>query len=199
MRTLPHSILAVHSLIASESLQATFVRNAIFHALRESHSETIRLISSNFVYEYPTIDNLAFYLSSIVLKKHESDTNAGEAKREELVSLVAKYTELLPELRISSTARERNGSGVLLTGSTGSLGSNILARLIQNEEVAVVYAMSRPTSEDLDVKTRHARAFKREGLGVELLSSSKVHFIVGDASHRDLGLSTREFREVRAP
>lgn len=160
------------------------------------------MIPQNFVYEHPTIDSLAFYLSAIVFQKHENGNDVGvddaKAKRIELMELVKKYTGHAPALCESPIERDRSGFVVLLTGSTGSLGSNMLARLILNDEVIAVYAMSRPTSDNLDAKTRHARTFEKEGLSLSLLNSEKVRFIIGDASQRDLGISADLFSEVRA-
>lgn len=85
---------------------------------------------------------------------------------------------------------------MLLTGGTGSLGSNILGHLLKDSNVSRVYAMSRPTSDKQPAKERYIHAFERESIDVSLLDSEKVRFVVGDASERTFGIDEGLFNEV---
>ena len=59
---------------------------------------------------------------------------------------------------------------VVLTGTTGALGPNILASLLQNERVRRVYRPSR----DHDITHRQRSPFEDQGLDTTLLQSKKL-------------------------
>jgi thioester reductase-like protein len=85
---------------------------------------------------------------------------------------------------------------VLLTGTTGGLGSNALAVLIDDPTVKRIYALNRTGKSNL--KVRQADALKDRGLGdkVSALDSEKVVLLEGDASQEDLGLANDAIDEV---
>ncbi|KAH8110862.1 acetyl-CoA synthetase-like protein [Phellopilus nigrolimitatus] len=181
-----------------DSLQATWIRNTVLRVLRDSHAGVARKLSATFIYDYPTIARLAEYLSSSVSGTSVAPAGDARAKARELEALVAKYTTAFPTFVAGAgSGNDGNGDAVLLTGSTGSLGSNILAKLIQNKAVTRVYAMSRPSSDGVSVKERHAKAFERESLDVQLLDDARVSFVDGDAGHADFAIDAKLFAEVR--
>ncbi|KAI5121945.1 hypothetical protein M0805_002017 [Coniferiporia weirii] len=183
-----------------DSLQATWIRNTLLRVLRETHPAVARKLSATFVYDNPTILGLSKYISANVTGTTAANSGGVEEKRRELQALVSKYTTAFPEFKPSPVRQLNRADGdvVLLTGSTGSLGSNILAKLIQNAGVVHVYTMSRPSSSGTSVKERHVAAFTREGLDVELLDDPKVEFLQGDPSHADLAIDPALYEEMQS-
>ncbi|KAH8110853.1 acetyl-CoA synthetase-like protein [Phellopilus nigrolimitatus] len=182
-----------------DSLQATWIRNTVLRVLRDSHAGVARKLSATFIYDYPTIARLAEYLSSSVSGTSVAPAGDARAKARELEALVAKYTTAFPTFVAGAgSGNGGNGDVVLLTGSTGSLGANILVKLIQNKAVTRVYAMSRPSSDGVSVKERHAKAFERESLDVQLLDDARVSFVDGDAGHADFAIDAKLFAELQS-
>lgn len=81
---------------------------------------------------------------------------------------------------------------MLLTGTTGGLGANILRHLLADPSVGVVYAFNR-SSASLDAQRA---MFVRYGLDIALLDSSKMRFIRGDLKEPSFGLDQSLFAEV---
>ncbi|THH03024.1 hypothetical protein EW145_g6597 [Phellinidium pouzarii] len=183
-----------------DSLQATWIRNTLLRVLRETNPAVARKFSPTFVYDHPTIIGLANYIAAGVTGASVALPGSIQDKRRELQSLVSKYTTTFPEFRAAPTGTrvETVGDVVLLTGSTGSLGSNILAKLIQNVGIVHVYAMSRPSSDGTSSKERHKKAFAREGLDMSLLDGSKVRFLSGDPSHANFVVEPDLFNEMQS-
>ncbi|THH03938.1 hypothetical protein EW145_g5884 [Phellinidium pouzarii] len=184
-----------------DSLQATWIRNTVLRVLRETHPTIARKLSATFVYDHPTITGITAYVRSIV--RGTSVAASTDDKRRELRALVSKYTDTFPEFKAATVAGGHLSSEigediVLLTGGTGSLGSNILAKLIEREGVSRVYAMSRPSSDGVSAKERHLRAFEREGLDADLLNNSKVKFLVGDPSQTDFAVEPDIYKEMQS-
>ena len=95
-------------------------------------------------------------------------------------------------------ARRGGAETVLVTGTTGRLGSHLLAQLLARPDVARVYALNRPAlgaSRSIEERTRSA--FKLWGLDESLLTSDKVVLLVGDLTKAKFGLEAHVYDEVR--
>lgn len=133
----------------------------------------------------------------MILSHYTNGTDERKQKQLRLLELVAKYSSSYPKMESATTMNGNHllsGAVVLLTGSTGSFGSNILAKLIASPEVARIYALSRASPEG--VEERHLSAFSREGLDTELLKSGKVLFLYGDPSYEDFKMNSIIYSEV---
>lgn len=148
-------------------------------------------VAQSTVYSYPTVHALAAYLTApvrVVDSVHSTRTKAIE-------QMIAKYTfsDSPFDSGFSSPASAQE-IVVLLTGSTGSLGSHVLEGLLRDSNVAKVYTLNRPGSEPST--TRHWNRFQDKGLNVELLLSPKLVHLVSDYTMDNLGLSSQEYDEV---
>ncbi|KAI5120323.1 hypothetical protein M0805_000383 [Coniferiporia weirii] len=124
-----------------------------------------------------------------------------------LEELVKKYTAGLPSFTPSDFStfpyskgapEQRKEVVVLLSGSTGTFGSNILAELTTSTFVKYVYAVSRPSATGVTVYERHAQAYKREGLDEALLQSPKVRLLDGDFSIKGFGMDPGMFTRLES-
>ncbi len=87
---------------------------------------------------------------------------------------------------------------VFLTGSTGSVGAHMLARLLPSEKVDKVYAFMRKQKAGDSVNMqRQVDAFVERGLDTELLKSSKLALISGSLTDANLGMSEELYEQVR--
>ena len=164
--------------------------------MREQRSNMVRSLSQNIVFDYPTIASLSLALAEAVSGSVDELDGSLEQKREKLISLVDKYTQNIPKRPVTSAAVVPSGKVVLITGGTGSLGSNILAWLLRSDDVSKVYALSRAGSSGSMAKEKHVQAFQREDIPSDLLSSSKVQFFNGDAALDRLGMPEKTFTQV---
>jgi thioester reductase-like protein len=111
--------------------------------------------------------------------------------------MIAKYAVGLgDEVGDGVPGRSRNRRVVLLTGSTGGLGSYLLASLLSHEDVAVVYAFNRP-SKSSTIEQRQRAAFEDRGFDTAVLDSEKLVYIEGDAARPNLSLDDRTYGEIR--
>ncbi|KAF7373865.1 General substrate transporter [Mycena sanguinolenta] len=127
-----------------DSLSATFLRRRIIAAMRASKDPALRKvapdISQSLVYSHPTIRQLSVYLASLI-----SGTSGRTVDSTQLIkSLVNKHASGLSGMAPVACAADLQT--VLLTGSTGSLGSQILSSLLQDDRIVKVYALNRPSS-----------------------------------------------------
>ncbi|RPD70255.1 acetyl-CoA synthetase-like protein [Lentinus tigrinus ALCF2SS1-7] len=182
-----------------DSLQATYIRNTILHALRTTTKLSIHDVPLNFVYTNPTISALATYVQRILSGRGVDKEAERAARIAQMEALLDKYSA---EFKKSQWTSSRVGSAkseetVLITGTTGRLGSHLLSQMLQKPEVVRVYALNRGTPEDsTTLKERQAEAFKTWGLDENLLSS-KVSFHHADLSFPNFRLDEATFAEIR--
>ncbi|KAK0491291.1 hypothetical protein IW261DRAFT_1547429 [Armillaria novae-zelandiae] len=121
--------------------QATWIRNTLFRALRDTAKIDTR----------QTTDNS--YIHTQVDKMH---------------AMVLKYSNDLPVMSVKHTDRMilKTGKVVLLTGTTGSLGCHILASLVLDQAVQRIYAVNRPGK--ISAKGRQQQSLINHGLNIDM-------------------------------
>ena len=180
------------------SLQSTYIRNAVLHGLRKSKSEAAKLVSASFVYEYPTIERMATFLSKAVADPNSAQGVDLATRGRELQAVVDKHTEGFPSRPAVNVSAHTSSHGnvYLLSGTTGGLGSNMLAHLLREPAVGRIYAFNRP-SKSSSSEERQFSAFKQRGLDTSLLSSEKIVYVEGDLSVSGFALDEKLYEEVR--
>jgi hypothetical protein len=176
------------------SLSATILRRRILSTIRSLENEpavTYVEVAQSTIYSYPTVDALAVYLTA-----SRPDTDAIDPPcTNAMEQLITKYSfaDSPFDSGVSSPANAEDVV-VLLTGSTGSLGSHVLEGLLRDANVAKVYTLNRPGS--MTSAARHLSRFQDKGLDVDLLASLKLVHLASDYSTDNLGLSSQQYDEV---
>lgn len=111
-------------------------------------------------------------------------------------AMIAKYSSGL-ELPISehTTKTDKTSTVVLITGSTGNIGAQILSNLLGDEGVDRIYALNRPSNSETSAERLKAR-FEDKDLDVSPLATEKLVLVEGDTSEERLGLDEATYEEV---
>lgn len=182
-------------------MSSTFLKNRIIGSLAASSDEEIRTaasqISQNIIFSNPTLRLLAKHLVQLVAGK---DASIADPKAE-IEDMIAKYSiglkdDVGGQDSFARSLMTHHGSVVLLTGSTGGLGSYLLSSLLSREDVAVVYAFNR-RSKTGTIQQRQRAGFEDRGLDTALLDSEKLIYLEGDATQPNLLLDDRTYGEIR--
>ena len=184
------------------SLSVTYLRNRILGALRKSSDPEVKKaaphIPPNVIFENPTIRLLSSRIAALVndngaghgvdfIEQHEQAINAMIEKYS--VGLDGPVDGVLPSTQLVEPAV------ILLTGSTGGLGSFLLSELLKSPAVQHVFAFNRPSSTK-SIEERQKWAFRDRGLEIDLLDSNKLVYVEADASLEKCGLSPAQYEEV---
>jgi len=110
-------------------------------------------------------------------------------------AMVQKYSYTFPS-RIIAVTQKPKGEVVLLTGSTGSLGTILLSHLLRNPSVSQVFALNRPSSSK-SLEIRQREAFEDKGLKATLLASRKLQLVETNLDQDQLGLNETLYSELR--
>ncbi|OCH89652.1 acetyl-CoA synthetase-like protein [Obba rivulosa] len=184
-----------------DSLQATYIRNAILKALRVSTNIPTHKVPLNFVYSNPTICALSDFVWSLFTEQQPGNAEAQlEAKAAAMRAMVEKYSKDFGHLvkPAQNGFHTDDGETFLVTGTTGRLGCHLLSQLLQDPKVIRIFALNRgaPGSEAV-LAQRQQDAFTLWGLDASLLASSKLTLFAGDYPKPLLGLSEDAYHEIQ--
>ncbi|KAK7470228.1 hypothetical protein VKT23_001662 [Stygiomarasmius scandens] len=183
--------------VGGDSLQATWIKNSILRALRDSAGIDTR-DAGNFVYECPSIALLGSFVASVV-ERGSLGTQLGfeaqvKADVEGMKRMVEKYSQNFALVKNDKSARN-DRKVVLMTGSTGGVGAHILHRLYEDSTVEKVYALIRKGNVDLE--TKQANALAERGVDVGIIKSKKVVLLEANLSAERFGLPENVFEEIK--
>ncbi|KZV90688.1 acetyl-CoA synthetase-like protein [Exidia glandulosa HHB12029] len=150
-------------------------------------------VPSNSVYLYPTVRSLAAFVYSGEANVFTSRGSAGALPL--MARLVDEYTAGLPSRAPDMDAVEalaESGQVVLMTGSTGALGTFVLAELLLDPFVTTVYCVVRQANG----LSQQVAAFIDRGLNPDDLPLSKLRIIHGDVSQERFGFGKPEWEQL---
>ena len=95
-----------------------------------------------------------------------------------------------------SEANRHDIQTVLVTGTTGRLGSHLLAQLLMRQDVAHVYALNHAGHTGRSISDRSREAFATWGLDEGLLEGDKLSLTEADLSKPLFGIGEDSYEEV---
>lgn len=143
---------------------------------------------------------MATYLCRVVADPNLNTVADLATRAQELQTLVDSFTAEFPSRPYLNghAIRHEEGAGdvYLVTGTTGSLGSNMLAQLLRSPTVRQVYAYNRPSSGGTGPRERHQEIFTNRSLDTSLLETEKVVFLQGELTQSMFGVGEKRYTEV---
>ncbi|KAF4627917.1 hypothetical protein G7Y89_g10235 [Cudoniella acicularis] len=119
-----------------------------------------------------------------------SNSHAGNLESRTMQSLFDTYTDTLPHSSQISLSPSTENMVVILTGSTGSLGSYLLESLYNNKQVSRIFCLNRSSN----AAEKHKELSTSRGLSH--LSPDRVEFLKADLSKPQLGLKTSVYENM---
>lgn len=161
-----------------DSVQVVALAKHINSFLRDYEPDMQRVVPAT-IYAHPSIAALEEALKSPTTTQSSELPSKPVAQR--MQRLFDKYFVDLPVAEIAISPSQNQNFVVLLTGSTGSLGSHLLDRLSISPSVSTIYCLNRGR----DVAERQAKSHQGKGLPTRF---EKVKFLGCDFSRPLLGL-----------
>jgi thioester reductase-like protein len=148
-------------------------------------------LATRVIYGNPTPRRLAHYLYTVVIKGDTSSDGAAQQEIQAMQSQIAKYTRDLPPLTDNKPPPEDNGQTVLLTGSTGALGSYLLDMMCSSPRVKKVICLNRAE----DGGSRQEKVSAERGLSTDF---DKAEFYHADLGQVYLGLPVEVYERIQS-
>ncbi|KAJ5947051.1 acetyl-CoA synthetase-like protein [Penicillium verhagenii] len=146
------------------------------------------IISPQTIYSNPTVNLLAGVISDIVEGKSQKII----PRDVKINNMVEKYTRDLPETSSKELQPSASPTTVILTGSTGSLGTYLLHDLLKTPSVSKVFCLNRS-----DAEQRQKDGLEEKGLLVDTNEwASKVEFLQASFGDAHFGLTEDKYKEL---
>lgn len=168
-----------------DSLQTLRLGQILKTSLQSTRPDLGAAFSSQQLYSLPTIVQLSEYVYNL-LQGQDSAPDAAllesESDREaRIADLVAKYTDDFGQ-----------NHAVILTGSTGSLGSYLLHELLRDLSVTKIYCLNRSA----DAEPRQLQSMREKGLLTYTKFPRRVEFLQAQFGAEGLGLDEAKYEEM---
>ncbi|KAL4966026.1 putative NRPS-like enzyme [Aspergillus stella-maris] len=147
-------------------------------------------ITAQHVYSNSTVSRLAQFLVGILTGQSVTET---VSRVDRINNMIFKYADSFPQHSPETVQRPQSGpQTVIVTGSTGSLGTYLLNTLVNNSNVKKVYCFNRS-----DAASRQTSSFKEKGLDASALEDvNKVEFLRVSFGEKHFGLPDNKYREL---
>ena len=179
--------------IGADSLQVMNLVRQLRSSFTAQHGEEMippHLITPKIIYSNPTAAKLADALHQMTGHSAEASEKLEEQRIKKMEDMLAKYSEDLPKTSTDGVddGRDAEKLTVVLTGSTGSLGSYLLDSLLASNRVSKIICLNRGAhSEDKQEKSNASRGLITEW------GADKVKFLTTDLSKPRLGLNEDDY------
>jgi len=181
-----------------DSLLAVRLRSFIVHLLEKAQPDSSSNVPKNIVYDYPSIGGLVNFILSKLSTTDAYNTAEDDVNTRVRRSVERFTTGLAPRSIGPNASKYEDGyEYVVVTGTTGSLGSFLVDQLLDRPTVKRVYCFNRKTS--ADTTERQLAGFEDRGLDPEKLRKAlgdRVFMYDVDLSQPRLGLSDADYEEV---
>lgn len=186
--------------LGMDSLQVTIAVQKLKAVLRARNINVdTSKIGPHFFYTSPSSNQLARAIDELINGASVNDVtqvnDKGSDREIYIQALIDKYTAGL-DVELAPKKTRTDNLTVVLTGSTGSLGSYLLHSLILNPRIAKVICLNRSA----DAQKRQTAKNKQKDLHTPWESSdaqpNPVEFLTADLSKADLGLGEETYNRL---
>ena len=148
-------------------------------------------IALTTVYTNPSVTALTDPILCLSNDQQKSKTYQERERSQRLSDFLKEYQEKIDKIPIQPTAiKETHEQVVMLTGSTGSLGSHLLQTLLANP-ISHIYCLNRAT-DSLGLQKERNRLY-----GLEMqIDANRITFLEADLSREYLGLQQEMFHKL---
>lgn len=182
------------------SLLSIRLHVAVCGMVNKANPDKTADIPKNVIYENPSIGALSNFILTI-LGSGETDASSSGLDTSERMKAIedrcCKNIQSIPRYSNGVVAHCESRKVVVLTGSTGGLGTFLLDQLLRHESVELVYCLNRSSKKKtLD---RQLASYEDKGLDMDLLLDAvgvRLVFFDVDLSNPNLGLSESCYDKV---
>ncbi|KAL6154329.1 putative NRPS-like protein biosynthetic cluster [Exserohilum turcicum] len=150
-----------------------------------------QIIIARNIYTNPTTTRLAQDLYSRLIQKQETSSDESKYQAQKLritQTLLSKYSHDLPHPAESKSEPRESGQVILITGTTGRLGTYLLTLMSRNTRVHKIICLNRSAN----AKARQEEMCRKLGLD----SLNKAEFLQADLSKEDFGLGYDTYKRL---
>ncbi|RYP31564.1 hypothetical protein DL768_011169 [Monosporascus sp. mg162] len=176
-----------------DSVQTLEIVSNLRRNLQDQTSSPTAWVSPRIIYRNPTILALSRLLKGFLDEGAFPEEESELAQARIMDEIVERYTKALPKSPGSQTIESSGTSVIALVGSTGYLGSHVLAALLQNPNISRIYCLNRGS----DARKRQEDSLHEIADNVQSLLP-KLEYMVVELGKPLLGLGQNDYDRLAA-
>ncbi|KAL8811781.1 MAG: hypothetical protein Q9200_001513, partial [Gallowayella weberi] len=173
-----------------DSLKVMTMTRQIKSSISLQNKDAAEGISPKLIYSNPSIAKLASAIFGLLHPEMDGGEDPENTRITAMKQMVEDFSAKLPTSSVSKLRPRTKGLTLVLTGSTGSLGSYILDDALSRSEIRKVICLNRSIDSEARQRTSHAS----KGLTQDW--EKKVQFLQADLSKPHLGLDESQYRTI---
>jgi hypothetical protein len=173
---------SLHLPNSSVSLKATFIRHAIHRALNSSRIHHDRKLDVPYllVYDFPTVQRLTEWAKTVLSDSNCCGSSESIDNRITAIQdMVGKFSFPPRKSQLESVGPQRAPIVLLITGTTGALGSHMLSRAADDCRIRRIYALGRASC-NAQLQAKQKVILESRGLSYKSLSGTKVVMVAAE-------------------
>lgn len=178
-----------------DSLGVIKAGNIIRAGLKQAgHEVDTHTFATRLIYQNATPRRLAGYIMNNIIRGQGATLSEDEQQQQAMRSIWKKYTSDLTKAEPNRPDPATQNQTVILTGSTGMLGSYLLNFMAHDSRVAKIICLNRAADGG---RAQQAKACAERGLDASPLET-KAEFFHADLSQPKFGLSDEVYARLQA-
>lgn len=153
-----------------------------------------KALAPKAIYTNSTPRRLAKHIFNTIINGQRGTQSEDEQQQEAMAAMHRKYTQNLTKAAPNRPDPRNENQVIVLTGSTGMLGSYLLDFMGHNSRVSKIICLNRAADGG---RAQQVKALADRGLDVGILDT-KAEFYQADLSKPDLGLSAEVYQRLLA-
>ncbi|KAL8829920.1 MAG: hypothetical protein Q9170_005963 [Blastenia crenularia] len=176
--------------LGMNSLQAMAMTRELKSSIASKNGQAARGVSAKLMYSNPTLSKLASAIKNLLDPNTHEEQDTEGARIKEMEQILDELSADLPASDIHKSRSVEGGHTLLLTGSTGSLGSYMLDVALTTPNVKKVICLNRrANSQDQQVASHASRGLIQDW-------QHKAEFLQADLSKPNLGLEDDKYQLI---
>lgn len=173
-----------------DSLQVMTITRQLKSGIRSQNDAVASRVSPKFIYSNPSLRRLASAIFTLLNPNIDGERAAETTRIDLMKQMVQEFSNSLLPSNASRLRTNSEGLTVVLTGSSGSLGSYILDDALARPEITKIICLNRSA----DSKSRQRSSHASKGLTQDW--QGKVDFLQADLSKPQLGLDDDGYNNI---
>lgn len=174
--------------LGMNSLQAMAMTRELKSSIASQNEQASRGISAKLIYSNPTLTKLASAILRLLDPSTDKKQDTEGARIKEMEQMVDEFSTNLQSSEVLPSRLVETGQTVLLTGSTGSLGSYMLDVALTTTNVRKIVCLNRRANSQGQQNASHASR------GLIQDWHHKAEFLQADLSKPSFGLDDDKYR-----
>lgn len=177
-----------------DSIQTLQITTNLKRNLQGLTSQPVSWVSPREIFRNPTLKDLAYLLGVFLNDGLVPAQESGVARAAAVDNAVARYVQSLPpkaDLQPAAASSVSKDATVAIVGSTGYVGSHLVATLLRNPAVSRIYCLNRGD----DASTRQKETLSKQHLVPEDKLAKLTFFKITLGTPR-LGLSDEQYQTI---